>query len=278
LIAKFFFAVLLGAPAQQSASEAANWYKLGKTQLYERRFEQARKSANRAVELAPDSTQNYILLGETARELHDYDGAYRAWLTANRLNPNDPLAAYYLGRLFYEANVFDEAAAWLRETLRLAPKHYAAMTYLGLSAEALLMPDTAEQLYQAAIEESKSQGKPYAWAWLSLAKSLRQRAKESEAAVLLEEGEKLCPDAHLLTLFGQVLAAAGRTERAEAVLRRAIQVDPSIAAAHYALARLLRSIGNSDEAGKHIEAFRRAKENEPRSPVLAVRNARESKP
>jgi len=265
----------LSSPAQQNASEAASWYKLGKTQLYDRQFEQARKSANRAVELAPKSAQNYILLGESARELYDYDGAYRAWLTANKLNPADPQAAYYLGRLFYEANVFDEAAAWLRETLRLAPKHYAAMTYLGLSAEALDMPDTADQLYQAAIEESKSQGRPYAWAWLSLAKRLRQRAKESEAAALLEEGEKLCPDAHLLTLWGQVLSTAGRTERAEAVLRRAIQMDPSIAAAHYALARLLHSRGNSDEARKHMEAFRRAKANESPSPVLAVRNTPE---
>ncbi|MEJ7608160.1 MAG: tetratricopeptide repeat protein [Bryobacteraceae bacterium] len=191
LIGVVLFAGSELASAQDSPITAAEWYKLGKVQLHQLRFEQARNAVNRAIDLAPGSAPNYILLGECSRELHDYDGAYRAWLTANKLDPADPQAAYYLGRLFYEANVFTEAAAWLRETLRLAPAHYAAMTYLGLSAEALEMSGTAEQLYRAALEQSKLQGKPYSWAWLGLAKLLRQRAKESEAAALLEEGEGL---------------------------------------------------------------------------------------
>lgn len=257
--------------AEPISPVAAGWYQLGKAQLYNRQFEQARESANRAIEFAPGSAQSYILLGESARELHDYNGAYKAWLTATRLGPANPLPPYYLGRLFYEANVFTEAAAWLREALRLAPGHYAAMTHLGLSAEALGMTDTAEQLYSAALKESKSQGKPYSWAWLSLAKLRRERGNESEAAALLEEGAKLCPTAPLLVLLGQVHLAPGRTERAAAVLRRAIVIDPSIASAHYVLGRLLRTRGDADEAKLEMEAFLSAKENEPLSPVLVVR-------
>lgn len=203
--------------------------------------------------------------------MHDYDGAYRAWLRASELKPDDFQSTYYLGRLFYEANTFDQAAAWFRETLRLAPKHFAAMTYLGLTAEALNMPDTAERLYRAAMKESKAQGKPYSWAWLSLAKLLRLRSNERDALALLEEGEKLCPDAPLLAQLGQMLASAGNNERAEAVLRRSIKVDPSIATAHYALARLLRLRGELDEVARETEAFQRAKANEPQTPVLAVR-------
>ena len=259
------------ATGLQDPSDEAGWYKLGKRQLYDRQFESARKSAERAIVLAPKSARSYILLGEAARELHDYDGAYRAWLEANRLDPSDAQPTYYLGRLFYEANTFSEAAAWLRETLRLAPKHFAAMTYLGLSAEALNMPDTADRLYRAAMNESKAQGKPYPWAWLSLAKLLRLQSSERQAFAVLEEGEKLCPDPQLLVVLGQVLSGDGNAVRAESVLRRAIKSDPSIAAAHYTLARLLRSQGKIEEAEQELAAFRLAKEQEPQSPVLAVR-------
>jgi tetratricopeptide (TPR) repeat protein len=259
------------AADQQSPSDEAGWYKLGKRQLYSREFEAARKSAERAIELAPQSARAYILLGETARELHDYDGAYRAWLAANKLDPSDSQSTYYLGRLFYEANTFSEAAAWLRETLRLAPGHFAAMTYLGLSAEALNLPATAGQLYRAAMNESKAQGKPYSWAWLSLAKLLRLQSDEQQAFAVLEEGERLCPSPQLLVVLGQVLSAKGNSSRAESVLRRAIEGDPSIAAAHYALARLLRTRGKLAESDREMDAFRRAKENEPQSPVLAIK-------
>ncbi len=249
------------------------WYSLGRSQLYRRQFEQARKSAERAVELDPQSVDNFLLLGEANRELNDHNGAYQAWLKANKLNPNDARVTYYLGRLFYEVNVFTEAAAWFRETLRADPKHFAAMTYLGLSAEGLGMSETAEQLYRRAIEESKRQGKPFSWAFLNFAKLLRQRGDEAKSFALLEEGEKSCPEPHLLTALGQALAAANRQLRAEAVLRRAIQMDSSISAAHYALSLSLRAQGKLDEAKAEMEKFREAKRKEPQDRgVIAIRN------
>lgn len=267
----FFLAVSL-LPGQTSpALDAPAWYRLGRSQLYQRQFERARTSAKRAIELDAKFADAWRLLGEANLELNDFEGAYRAWLSANRLNPSDSRTAYFLGRLFYEANTFNEAAAWFREALKLAPAHFSAMTYLGLSAEAMGFDETAEQLYKRAIQESKSQAKPFAWAFLSLAKLLRRHGQDTEALSLLDEGEKICPEPHLLTALGQLLTAANSNDRAEAVLRRAIQMDASISEAHYSLSRLLRADGKLDEATIELEKFRKAKESEPQNKVLAIR-------
>jgi tetratricopeptide (TPR) repeat protein len=261
--------------AASHPAEARAWYWLGRAQLYGKRFAEARASLERAVKLEPKSADGFRTLGEIQLELKDFDGAYRAWTTANQLDPKDARTTYYLGRLFLEADFLNEAAAWFRDTLRLAPDHFAAMNYLGICAERLNMQDTAIQLYRASIAESKRQGQPFPWAYVNLAKLLRQLGKNEEAFALLEEAEKLCPEGHVLTVLGQMLSAQKQTERAEAVLRRAVELDPTIPDAHYALALALRGAGRTDEAQAEMARFQEAKQAEERNKtrILATRKA-----
>lgn len=259
------------SPVERKPADPQYWYWLGRNQLNQRKFELAQKSAQLALELDHNYALAYRLLGEADRELNDYEGAYRAWLAANKADPLDAQVPYYLGRLFYEADQFSPAASWFREALRLAPEHFAAMTYLGLSAEGLNMNDTAGKLYRAAIEASKSQSKPFSLAFLSLAKMLRQAGDESGALTLLEEGERLCPEPQLLAALGGMLASAQQTIRAEAVLRRAIQMDPAVPTSHYRLSLLLRAAGNEEGARAEMELFHKTREAEPANRVLAIR-------
>jgi tetratricopeptide (TPR) repeat protein len=205
-------------------------------------------------------------------ELKDYNGAYHAWLRAAELNPNDEKVLYYLGRLFYDADLPNEAAAWLRKALTLAPSDYAAMTYLGLSAEALGYDDTALGLYRNAVFESNVQHKPYSWAYLSLGKLLAKRGDPEQALRVLQEGRRKCPEAHLLTTLGDLLASHNQPEEAEAVLRQAVALDPSVSQAHYRLALLLKAHGKSEDARLEMEKFQAAKNEENKSArVIALR-------
>ena len=136
------------------------------------------------------------------------------------------------------------------------------MTYLGLSAEALHFEDTAGRLYRRAIDESKLQSKPYSWAFLSLSKLLRKQGNDQQALSLLEQAEQLCPEAHALSALGQMLVADKQNTRAQAVLRRAIELEPSVSEAHSRLSLLLRASGQPDEAQLEMENFLRAKEVE----------------
>ena len=248
------------------------WYWLAQSHLYARDFEQAKNEIDRAIRLDGQSADNYRTLGEIELERKNHDAAYRAWIKSNQLAPGDARTTYYLGRLFFEADFLDEAAVWLRQTLKAEPRHFAAMTYLGMCAERLGMEKTASDLYVAAIRESKEQKKPYSWAFLSYAKLLRQTGEEQKALAILTESEKLCPEAHALTQLGQILAG-NDPARAMAVLRRAIAMDPSIPDAHYRLSLVLQKEGHAREAESELQKFQEAKAAEERNKtnIQAVR-------
>lgn len=254
--------------------EYRGWYWLAQAQLYRKHFDNAKAAITKAIVLNRDSSEAYRTLGQIELERKDYNAAYIAWIKANQLNPTDSKVTYYVGRLFYEAEFFQEAASWLRETLRLKPDDFAAMTYLGLCAEQLRMPTTAVQLYQQAIRISKAQHQPFSWAFLSYSKLLRQQGDTSGALALLEEADKICPEAHVLSSLGLMLVAKDKS-RAESVLRRAIATDPSMSEAHYRLSLLLRASGRADEADTELRQFDAAKREEERNSakLTAIRKA-----
>jgi Flp pilus assembly protein TadD len=208
----------------------------------------------------------------TDLELKDYNGAYRAWLKAVELNPKDEKSKYFLGRLFYEADLPNEAAAWLREALELSPDDYQAATYLGLCAEALGLDDTAGPLYRSAVAESKAQNKPYSWAFLSLGNFFKKHGDETQALLVLEEGARKCPEAHELAAFGALLATHNQLQRAEGILRQAIALDPALSQPHYRLGLLLKSAGRLDESKSEMIKFQQTKEQEDKNQkVIALR-------
>lgn len=255
---------------KQYPDDSRAWYYLGNAQFFERHFHAARQAFARAIALNASYADAYRGLGLANLELKDYNGAYHAWMKATSLDKSDEKSRYYLGRLFYEANLADQSAYWLRRALELDAGDYKAQTYLGLSAEVLHLPDTALTLYRSAIELSNQRGEPYAWAYLSLAKLLRQRGDEREALATIEEAVAKCPEPHELTLLAEMLVARGETPRAEQLLRRAIAIDGSLSEPHYRLALLLRRAGKSEEAKREMALFQETKAREDQKPKIAA--------
>ncbi|HEX3684554.1 MAG TPA: tetratricopeptide repeat protein [Bryobacteraceae bacterium] len=256
--------------AQVQAQKPQDFYNLASQQFTKDDFAGAKASFTRAIELDSLYAEAYRGLGMADLELKDYEGAYRAWLKAVDLNPQDEKSRYFLGRLFYEADIPNQAAAWLREALKLRPDDYQAMTYLGLSAEALGYDQTALPLYRKALAASKSQGHPYSWAFLSLANFLNKQGDEKEALSVLEEGSQKCPEAHELAALGELLAAHNDPQRAEQVLRQAITLDPRLSQPHYRLGLLLKSLGRLDESRAEMVKFQEAKRQEDQVPKITV--------
>ena len=245
-------------------------FRIGSKQFNDHQFAAARESFSRVIELDSRNAKAYRALGMTDLELKDYQAAYQAWLKAVDLDPNDETSTYYLGRLFYQADLANEAAAWLRQALKIAPDDFKATTYLGLSAEALGYDDTAGKLYRKAVAESEAQGKPYAEAYLSLGNFLRKEGHDEQALTVLQQGAQKCPEAHELTALGEVLARRNETRRAEEALRQAVVLDPNLSQAHYRLALLLKSLGRLQEAQHEMAAFQDAKAAEDRMPKITA--------
>jgi len=266
LLVAFLAPIILAQIQPQNARE---FFKLGSKQFSERRFQEAKDSFTRAIELDKLSAETYRALGMTDLELKDYNGAYHAWLKAVELNPDDEKSKYFLGRLFYEADFPNEGAAWLRQALQLTPNDYQAATYLGLCAEVLNFDDTATQLYRKAITDSEAQGKPYSWAYLSLGNFLKKHGDENQSLSVLEEGAAKCPEAHELAALGESLATHNQAQHAEQVLRQSIDLDPTLAQAHYRLALLLQSSGRT-EARAEMLKFQGAKRQEEKNAKIIV--------
>jgi tetratricopeptide (TPR) repeat protein len=257
-------------PLLLPAETARDFFNLASTQFLERQFIEAKASFARATRIDASYAEAYRGLGMTDLELKDYNGAYRAWLKAVELNPKDEKSKYFLGRLFYEADLPNEAAAWLREALELSPRDYQAATYLGLCAEALGLDDTAGPLYRNALVESNAQNKPYSWAYLSLGNFLKKHGDETQALRVLEEGARKCPEAHELAAFGALLATHDQAQRAEEILRQAIALDPSLSQPHYRLGLLLKSAGRLDESKSEMSKFQQTKEQEDKNVKIIV--------
>jgi tetratricopeptide (TPR) repeat protein len=265
-------ALVASAVAQAPVETPQSLYNVGTRQFAEQRFGDAKSSFQRAAELDHMYAPAYRGLGLAEFALKDYEGAYHAWLKAVELNAKDEKSKYCLGRLFYDANLPNESAGWLREALELNPNDFEAITYLGLSVEALGFDDTAGQLYRKAITVSEAQQRPYSWAFLSLANYYKKHGEQAKALQVLEQGAQKCPEAHELATLGELLSITGQTRRAEEVLRQSISLDPTVSQAHYRLGLLLKSSGRTEEANQEMLKFRQAKSDEDKAPkVMALR-------
>lgn len=277
--AAFALALLASALAQSFVETPQSLYSRGTDQFAARKFDDAKSSFQRAIDIDHLYAPAYRGLGLANLALKDYQGAYRAWLKAVDLDPKDEKSKYCLGRLFYDANLPNEAAAWLRQALELDANDFEAMTYLGLSAEALDFGDTASQLYRKAIAVSEAQRRPYSWAFLSLANYYKKHDEQSKAVAVLERGAQQCPEAHELATLGGMLAASGDSKRAEELLRQAISLDPTLSQAHYRLGLLLKSSGRPEEAAEEMVKFQQAKAEEDKAPkVTALRKSGSTSP
>jgi tetratricopeptide (TPR) repeat protein len=65
------------------------------------------------------------------------------------------------------------------------------------------------------------------------------------------------PDATVLFNLAVLLEDSGREDEAMQVYRRALELDPELADAHFNLARLHERAGNRRESFRHLLAYRR---------------------
>lgn len=255
-------ATILLASTVQWLATVDSWLERGEREFAARDFASARSSFDQAIAASPNNFLAFRARGLCELELRDFNAAYRDWLKASELNADDLRTKYYLGRLFYEADLPQQAAVYLRKVVEQSPSDFAALTYLGLSAEATGYDETARDLYRKAIYESNSQSKPFSWAYLALANWQVKHGDEKAAIVTLTEGETRCPEAQLLATLGDLLSKSDDKAHAETVLRRAIQLDNSLSRAHYRLALVLKSSGQQEEARHEMQLFAETKGRE----------------
>jgi tetratricopeptide (TPR) repeat protein len=148
--------------------------------------------------------------------------------------PADPQLQYALGSILYLEGRLDEAAAHLRESLRLQPEQLASQYYLGLV--------------------------------------VRDQGNDSEAIAILQKLLQQFPDhAASCEALGGLLMTALRYDEAERQLRQAIRLNPKLVKANYQLGLLLARMGRKDEADRQLALAASLREEDAASSRLQLR-------
>jgi tetratricopeptide (TPR) repeat protein len=189
---------------------------------------------------------DYSLLGH-------FDDAAKYLEMAREMDPRNAEILYFLGRVRYQQNRFDDAISVFRAVLSIDPEHVKAADNLGLALEGKGDREGAEEAYRDAIEIEQKINNPYERPWLNLGRLLRVRNDLKDAISALRKAVEINPSsADALLELGKAEISASDLQQARKDLERSIELDANSIPAHYSLARLYKKIGEEGLAAKEF--------------------------
>ena len=175
-------------------------------------------------------------------------------------DPTNPLYEYWLGRLDYDAQLFDSAASRFHKVTLLRPSFTRAWDNLALAQEALGLLDDAVKSYRHAVDLNRNERPPSPWPPLNLGILTTKLGRFGEAEVLLREALGYDPGlwtAHYrlgMNLHGQRKSADAMPE-----LERATELAPTEPGPLYVLGQIYRNQGESAKAARVFARFEELK-------------------
>ena len=236
---------------------------LAEVRLNQGHPEEALRLAQNAEEVGgPTALRSQIAgLAETAQGR--LASAEKHFRQAIELDPKFVPAHYYLARLLYTRNRFDEAIAESKATIALSPEFVRAYENLGLSYEGKDDAKQAEEWYREAARRNSNTTHKTEWPPLDLATLLIKQDRLSDARPFLEQAIEINPNnaqSHLQ--MGILLEKSGEPQRSLAELRSAIKLDRNLSSALYRAARVCQKLGRQEEAQHYFDEYRKATENQ----------------
>lgn len=194
-------------------SEAAH-FKLSRLQAMQGKAEDSQKTRERMLELNPQWQKMQEAMKLQADGKHDE--ARRLIKTVLREDPDNVNALNLMGGICLSQESFNDAEAFLRKAVGLAPD--------------------------------------FAIAWSALSVSLKEQGNFEDAVAALQKALSLEPgNADWHSNLGNMLLAWGKEERALAAFDRALALVPDHAGALLSKGHVLKTMGNLDDA---ISAYR----------------------
>jgi tetratricopeptide (TPR) repeat protein len=173
-------------------------------------------------------------------------------LKAVEEKPRDAARNGQLGMLLYANEQYESAAVCFERAHALAPAEARWPYYLAKTQSNLSANEAAAASARAAVRLRPD----YLPARLLLAKSLLDTGKTDESRALYERilsDEPRAAEAHYG--LGRIEAAAGRPAAAVPHLAKACALSPSFGAAHFALARAYRDLGEKEKAQGELALY-----------------------
>lgn len=207
----------------------------------------AEKAAARAVEINPLSPLALLTYGRALLAQNKTDEAKQAFGQAAALTPDLPLVLEDLGSVFLRLDEPHEAEKVLRRALAQNPNSLTAKTRLGVALQRQGETKEAEALQREVLATEPQN--PAARA--NLASLLIEEGQFDEAEKVLgtlAKNEDRPEYASVYIRLSELMLYRGKLLDAQDYARRAVQILPASAPAHYQLGRVYLEQGRSTQA------------------------------
>ena len=202
-------------------------------------------NAQRAVDLLPSSSEDWLQLGVILAKQKKYEDAAAAFRHAFQLNAEDVWALQDLAQALKHLGRNDEAIHEYRHAVVIKPRFGMAWLGLGQIYEETGRKTEAEDCYQQALRNRIDRAPEL----LALARFCEMRGWREAAATNFDDAIKLTPfDAILHLEAGQNLSALGHRAEAEQHYREAARLSPDSIQAHFLYGLELGRDGRASDA------------------------------
>lgn len=227
-------------PLYQSELLARAYNKVGE-------YEMAIHLLKEVLRARSDLRDGWILFGFAYLNLEKYQFALTAFEKAYSLDSEWPTTQYFLGVTHKELANFQDAITYFNLALansfepRVVIQRHLADLYFETEDY-----EKAVKAYEEVLEVSKGDVNAFVrpvWLYIDFLNEPESAKKLAETAVLT------FPDSAMsFNLLGWSYQALGDEKKGENNLKKAIELDPNLAAAHYNLGKLYESQGKNEPA------------------------------
>jgi Tfp pilus assembly protein PilF len=172
-------------------------------------------------------------------------------------DPKNALYVYWLGRLDYDGHLYPSAMRRFQQAIVLDPTMARAYDNLGLVYYYQNQNTLAVEYFKKAIELERNSAHSSAWPYLNLAITEQFLNQNAGAEAHLRQALRLdptLPQAHFQ--LGTVLEDDGKLEEATTELKEAARLDPTYPEPHMALARVYHKLGQESAAREEVRTYK----------------------
>lgn len=202
---------------------------------------EAQASLGRYRDIAGNTREMFVLMGQTMLTRKFYDGAVKNFREAIRFFPDDPQMRLGLGQAYLGMGEKGQALLEFEQGLNKSPGNSEILIELGKLQNAMGMEDQADNTF-ARIENSKNTNGEV---FLELARHFNQRNNLNRALKYLKKAQDLSPyHVGVLKELGETCEKLKDYSQATQVYEQTLQASPRATWAHEGIIRCAGLIGN----------------------------------
>ena len=250
----------------ESGHATANGYELlGWTYQQQDRLEDMMKAFETAINMEPEQESHFLELGQALLEKRNSQTALDVALEAVKRFPSSSRAYSMKGASELRMSRLTEAIQSYTKAVELDPKDPKAALGLALTYWNANQDAKAESLFaEYAVKFPRDALIQLKYA-IFLINSPEQKtsAKEAQIKAFLQRSEELdnsISETHFN--LGNIAVKEENYDEAMRELLVAVELEPEMSKAHFALAKLYRRLGKQEEAAKETEIQKKMKEKE----------------